>query len=123
VWLVWSGVHFHIVTCMIRRSLSRNDLFGQMCSLSVNSIFTHFSTLHKFRVSDEGFNNRFRNRQHLAPHTDHAYAVVYPGKDNSDYTSDANQRSRRLNKMSERYDIMCKVNGDFHVKVLNETPE
>uniref|UniRef100_A0A194AM39 Uncharacterized protein n=1 Tax=Pinctada fucata TaxID=50426 RepID=A0A194AM39_PINFU len=47
----------------------------------------------KFRVSNEGYQNRYRDRHNLAPHCDLAYAVIYPGKDNSDYTSDQNRNN------------------------------
>lgn len=76
-----------------------------------------------FRVNKEGFNNRYRNQENMAPHVDRAYPVIYPGKDNSDYTNDNNRKNRKLNAMQERYDIVRRVNGDFHVKVLSETPE
>ncbi|XP_069124319.1 uncharacterized protein [Argopecten irradians] len=79
--------------------------------------------LEMFRVNKEGFNNRYRNQENMAPHVDRAYPVIYPGKDNSDYTNDNNRKNRKLNAMQERYDIVRRVNGDFHVKVLSETPE
>ena len=70
-------------------------------------------TLDKFRVDSAGFNNRYRGRQLHNPHCDLAYAVVYPGKDNSDYNCDENRANRRLNKNADKYDIRRKVNGGF----------
>ncbi|OWF52642.1 uncharacterized protein LOC110447519 isoform X1 [Mizuhopecten yessoensis] len=78
--------------------------------------------LEMFRVNKEGFNNRYRNRENMAPHVDRAYPVIYPGKDNCDYTNDINRNNRKMNAMQERYDITRRVNGDFHVQVLSETP-
>lgn len=37
---------------------------------------------------------------------------MYPLKENSDYTVDENRNSRRINLMSDKYDIMKTVNGD-----------
>ncbi|XP_046337271.2 uncharacterized protein LOC124118971 isoform X1 [Haliotis rufescens] len=76
-----------------------------------------------FRVNEEGLKNRYRNRQELAPHCDKAFALLYPGNDNSDYTCDVNQNNRRMNIMSDKYNILNKVNGPFHVQVLRQTPE
>ncbi|XP_033741146.1 uncharacterized protein LOC117327974 isoform X1 [Pecten maximus] len=79
--------------------------------------------LEMFRVNKEGFSNRYRNRENMAPHVDRVYPVIYPGKDNCDYTNDSNRKNRKMNAMQERYDIAQRVNGDFHVKVLSETPQ
>lgn len=76
-----------------------------------------------FRVNKEGFNNRYRNRESMAPHVDRAYTVIYPGTDNSDYTHDTNRTNRKMNAMQERYDIGRRVNGDFHVQVPLESPQ
>ena len=69
-------------------------------------------------MNDEGFSNRYRNRAHLAPHTDTLYPVIYPGSSNEDYTRDPNQVNRRMNKHISNYEIRRKVNGDFDMKVL-----
>ena len=80
-------------------------------------------SLKKYRVDSAGFNNRYRGRQSKTPHCDLAYAVVYPGKDNSDYSADENRTNRRINKNADKYEISRKVNGEFHVSVLQETAE
>ena len=67
--------------------------------------------MEKFRVNSAGFDNRYRHRDDLYPHCDLAYAVVYPGKDNSDYTNDENRNSRIMNKNVENYEISRKING------------
>lgn len=74
-------------------------------------------------MDSAGFNNRYRGRQFRTPHCDLAYDVVYPGIDNSDYVTDENRTNRRINKNADKYEILRKVNGEFHVKVLQETPE
>ena len=74
-------------------------------------------------MDSAGLNNRYRGRQLHTPHCDLAYAVVYPGNDNSDYVTDENRTNRRINKNADKYDVLRKVNGEFHVKVLQETPE
>lgn len=74
-------------------------------------------------MNSAGFNNRYRGRQLHTPHCDLAFAVVYPGKDNSEYMADENRTNRRMNKNADKYEILRKVNGDFHVEVLQETPE
>lgn len=61
-----------------------------------------------FRVNEEGYRNRYRNRHHLAPHVDCAYSVIYPGKDNTDCTSDYNQIYRRLNLAIDKYETYKK---------------
>ncbi|KAL5017832.1 hypothetical protein ScPMuIL_003554 [Solemya velum] len=66
--------------------------------------------LKPFRVTDTGFNNRYRQRQKYTPHCDLLYAVVYPGKDNSDYTVDSSARNRRINLAIEKYDILRNIN-------------
>ena len=76
-----------------------------------------------FRVNEDGFKNRYRNREKFAPHIDCAYKLIYPGGDNSDYDSDINKKNRKQNVSLDKYDIMTKVNGDLHVKVLSETPD
>ena len=75
-----------------------------------------------FRVKKEGYDNRYRNRQSLAPHCDKVFPVIYPGTDNTDYICDKNRTNRRMNVAMDRYDMARKVNGDFHVKVLESTP-
>jgi len=77
--------------------------------------------LSKFRVNDEGFVNRYRNREQYAPHTDRIYMVMYPGKDNPTYTANPNQVNRRENVQASRYDARQKVNGKFDMKVYLET--
>jgi len=79
--------------------------------------------MENFRVNSEGFDNRFRRRQNFAPHCDLAYAVIYPGNENSDYTSDVNKNSMRLNKYADKYEMACKQNGVFHTEVPQETLE
>ncbi|XP_041362392.1 uncharacterized protein LOC121378333 isoform X5 [Gigantopelta aegis] len=75
-----------------------------------------------FRVKKEGHDNRYRNRQSLAPHCDKVFPVIYPGTDNADYICDQNRTNRRMNVMMDRYDVARRVNGDFHIKVLESTP-
>ncbi|XP_022314047.1 uncharacterized protein LOC111118737 isoform X1 [Crassostrea virginica] len=84
---------------------------------------TNRSELSKFRVSGEGFQNRYRNRDNLYPHVDQAYACIYPGKDNSDYTNDDNRNNRRMNKKLDTYNVGQQVNGIFHMQVIEATPE
>ncbi|XP_052766644.1 uncharacterized protein LOC128207638 isoform X1 [Mya arenaria] len=67
--------------------------------------------LEKFRVNSAGFNNRYRQRQSLNPHCDLAYAVVYPGKVNSDYTQDENKNNRRYNLNVGRFEMASKHDG------------
>ena len=74
-------------------------------------------------MNSKGFDNRFRERQNHYPHCDLAYAVVYPGKDNSDYTADDNKTFRRINKNADKYELARKVNGSLHAQVLQETPD
>lgn len=64
-------------------------------------------------MNSAGFDNRYRHRQNFAPHCDLAYSVVYPGKDNSDYTADDNKTFRRINRNTDKYEVARKVNGGF----------
>ena len=93
-------------------------------AFTVTNIYFPFAfsqNLGKFRVSDEGFTNRYRNREQFAPHTDRIYMVMYPGNNNADYTHDPNQVNRRQNVQSSRYKAREKVNGKFDMKVYLET--
>lgn len=81
------------------------------------------SELCKFRVNGEGFQNRYRNRDNLFPHVDQAYACIYSGKDNSDYTNDENRNNRRMNLKIDKYNVGQQVNGIFHMQVIEATPE
>lgn len=74
-----------------------------------------------FRVNGEGFQNRYRNRDNLYPHVDQAYACIYPGKDNSEYTNDENRNNRRMNNSIDKYSIGQQVNGKFHMQVIEAT--
>ncbi|XP_052263446.1 uncharacterized protein LOC127866724 isoform X1 [Dreissena polymorpha] len=69
------------------------------------------NNLEKFRVNSAGFNNRYRQRQQFAPHCDLSYAVVYPGKDNSDYIADDNRNNRRYNLNVDRFEMSKKHDG------------
>lgn len=84
---------------------------------------TNRSELCKFRVNGEGFQNRYRNRDNLFPHVDQAYACIYSGKDNSDYTNDENRNNRRMNLKIDKYNVGQQVNGIFHMQVIEATPE
>nr|XP_022314045.1 uncharacterized protein LOC111118737 isoform X1 [Crassostrea virginica] len=95
--------------------------FIELCTQEL--LFTKMSELSKFRVSGEGFQNRYRNRDNLYPHVDQAYACIYPGKDNSDYTNDDNRNNRRMNKKLDTYNVGQQVNGIFHMQVIEATPE
>ena len=77
--------------------------------------------LQKFRVNDDGFQNRYRSRAHMAPHVDRMYAIVYPGKDNADYTSDALRNERRQNRAESNYDARQRVNGSVDMQVMVDT--
>ncbi|XP_059167985.1 uncharacterized protein LOC131950007 isoform X1 [Physella acuta] len=68
-------------------------------------------TLTPFRVNEEGYKNRYQNRQHLAPHCDKAYAILYPGSENSDYTCPETRKNRRENTYIDSYEISKRVNG------------
>lgn len=72
--------------------------------------------LEKFRVNSPGFDNRYRHRQKFSPHCDLAFAVVYPGKDNSDYTCDDNRNFRRINKNIDKYEMGRRNDGKFSVQ-------
>lgn len=74
-------------------------------------------------MNDQGFKNRYRNNAHAAPHTDHIYQVMYPSKDNSDYTSDQHRNNRIKNVKLSDYEIRRKVNGEFDMKVLLDQVE
>merc|ERR1711976_893132 len=76
--------------------------------------------LPRFRVNEEGFSNRYRNRANHAPHTDTVYHVMYPGHDNSDYTLDENKKHRKENLQLDKHQIRERVNGPFDIKVLTE---
>ncbi|GFO18538.1 hypothetical protein PoB_004504300 [Plakobranchus ocellatus] len=71
-----------------------------------------------FRVNQDGHRNRYRDRQHLAPHCDRSYALIYPGSDNSDYSRPQTRKNRRENSFLDSYEITKKVNGEFHMQVL-----
>jgi len=71
-------------------------------------------------VNSEGFNNRYRSRDRFAPHCDLAFARIYPGKDNSDYTADENRNNRRYNRNLDRYEMARKGDG---YSVDDETEE
>lgn len=62
-------------------------------------------------MNSAGFGNRYRHRDNFNPHCDLAYAVVYPGKDNSDYTNDGNRNDRIMNRHIDKYEIGKKING------------
>lgn len=62
-------------------------------------------------MNSAGFGNRYRHRDNFNPHCDLAYAVVYPGKDNSDYTNDQNRNDRIMNRNIDKYEIGRKING------------
>lgn len=90
----------------------------------MKSCISYFRTqppLEKFRVTEEGFNNRYRSRGDKAPHCDVIYPVMYPNKDNIDYTIDQNKNTYRENVNLDRYSARKIVNGDFDIKVLAET--
>ena len=70
-----------------------------------------------FRVNQEGYCNRYQNRQHLNPHVDEAFATIYPGSDNSDYSSDVNRVYRRMNIALDKYHVSKIVNGEFHMQL------
>ena len=67
----------------------------------------------KFRVDSAGFDNRYRCRQQYYPHCELAYSIVYPRKDNSDYTDDELKMFRRMNKHADKYDQAMKYNKSF----------
>ncbi|KAK7111737.1 uncharacterized protein [Littorina saxatilis] len=75
-----------------------------------------------FRVNQDGYCNRYQNRQHLNPHVDEAFVTLYPGADNSDYNCDDNQVHRRLNSGLDKYQVSLAVNGEFHMQ-LSEPAE
>ena len=84
--------------------------------------FPNFRTdIKRFRLHEDGFNIRYRNRINHAPHCDLAYTVIYPNKDNSTYTHDDNRNNRRMNLMSDKYDILKTVNGEFPVQAVTES--
>ena len=73
--------------------------------------------LSPFRVNQDGHTNRYRNRQHLNPHCDRAYTVIYPKKDNPQYTDDPTRTFRRENSFMDSYDVRKKVNGEFRMQL------
>lgn len=71
------------------------------------------------RLNSDGFKNRFRSGNPV--HVDKIYNVMYPDKEAySAYRDDPNRVNRRENVQQSRYDIMVKVNGPLHVKLLDE---
>ena len=80
-----------------------------------------FRTLDRFRVNEQGFQNRYRSRANAYPHPDLAYSVLYPATDNPDYTLEDNRNNRRENVQKDKYDIRRKVNGSFDLKVYTDT--
>ena len=76
-----------------------------------------------FRVNHDGHNNRYRNLQHLNPHCDKVYRVIYPKKENTDYTEQDTRRNRREISFIDSYEISKKVNGEFHMQVTTESKE
>ncbi|XP_012944408.1 uncharacterized protein LOC101850851 isoform X1 [Aplysia californica] len=74
-------------------------------------------TLRPFRVNRDGHNNRYRNRQHLSPHCDRAYTLIYPKKENPEYTEVDARKNRRENSFVDLYEVRKKVNGEFHMQV------
>lgn len=98
------------VTCVVNFvSCCFNCSASFFISFPLFPIFRH--KLEKFRVNSAGFDNRYRHRDNLYPHCDLTYAVIYPGKDNSDYTNDENRNNRIMNKNVECYEISRKING------------
>ena len=49
---------------------------------------------------------------------DNIYKVMYPNKDNSDYTCDATRNTRIRFVAQSNYDVRRKVNGDFDLRIL-----
>ncbi|XP_074648480.1 uncharacterized protein LOC141903963 isoform X1 [Tubulanus polymorphus] len=79
--------------------------------------------LDRFRLNDDGFWNRYRGRHSRMPHVDAAYTVMYDNnKDNTAYTCDENRNNRRQHLQKDKFDILRKLNGDFHVQVMMQTP-
>lgn len=86
--------------------------------------FKNFRTnIKRFRLHEDGHNIRYRNRVNHAPHCDLAFSVIYPHKDNSTYTCDENRNNRRINRMSEKYDVIKTVNGEFPIKTVTESAD
>ena len=84
-------------------------------------IFRDGTALARFRVTEEGFNNRYRSRGDKAPHCDTIYPVMYPNGDNSDYTFDETKNNYKQNNQFDRYSARKRVNGDFDMQVLVES--
>ena len=71
------------------------------------------------RLNAAGFQNRFRAEHPV--HVDKIYNVMYPDREaHALYTDDPNRVNRRQNVQQSRYDIMMKVNGPLHVKLINQ---
>lgn len=57
-------------------------------------------------------------------HIDKIYNIMYPDKEaNAVYCDDPNRVNRRENMQRSRYDMMVKVNGPLHVKLLNQSSQ
>ena len=84
-------------------------------------IFRSAIDLDRFRVTEEGFSNRYRHREDKAPHCDTIYPVMYPNTENKDYVLDQNKNNYKQMKQSDKYSARTRVNGDFDMKVLVES--
>ena len=97
-------------------------LFRRQCKPGVERpSLSKALNLQKHRLNSAGFENRFRGRADQAPHVDNVYGVMYPNKDNSDYTSDATRNDRIRFVAQSDYDVRRKVNGDFDIRIVATT--
>ena len=90
-------------------------------SLHLNLIFSFAvekNNLEQWRVSNEGFKNRYRGNADKAPHTDNIYKIMYPNDSNEDYTCNEIRNNRLENVQMSKFEIRRRVNGDFDMKVL-----
>ncbi|RUS76060.1 hypothetical protein EGW08_016190 [Elysia chlorotica] len=89
---------------------------GQFYQTRIQSQPHALTQLTPFRVNQDGHRNRYRNRQHLAPHCDSSYTLIYPGSDNDEYCRPQTRKNRRENSFIDSYEITKKVNGEFHMQ-------
>ena len=69
-------------------------------------------------MNNEGYANRYRGREDHAPHVDRMYDIMYPGTDNTDYTSDEHRNNRRQNTNESKFEARKAVNGQMNRMVL-----
>ncbi|XP_013419411.1 uncharacterized protein LOC106180080 isoform X1 [Lingula anatina] len=70
--------------------------------------------LDRFRLTQDGFKNRYRAKDVEYPHVDVIYKVMYPETDNSSYTCEETRTDRRMNVQMSKYHAHVQVDGINH---------